>query len=92
MLSHFKAPRSMPRTTVAGVLAAFNQALDDLKVVEQNNEAEAARAAQDILDAQARHDAAIAEAAMARDVAAKLSDVIVPKKPTIGAQELLGGC
>lgn len=90
MLSHFKAPR-MSQITVAGVLAAFNQALDDLKVVEQNNEAEAARAAQDIIEAQARHDAAITEAAMARDVAAKLSDVIVPKKPTIGAQELLGG-
>lgn len=90
MLSPFKAPRVASKT-VAGVLCAFNKALDDLKSVEQINEAEAARAAQDIIDAQARHDAAIAEAAMARDVSAKLSAVIAPQLPSIGVQALLQG-
>lgn len=76
--------------TVAGVLSAFNKTLDDLKAVEVSNEAEAVRQAQIIIEAQASHDSAIQEAAMSREVQAKLTAIIVPTLPTLGTTGL--GC
>lgn len=71
---------SFGRKTVAGVLANFNQTLDDLKTVEIENEAEAVRQGQIIEEAKAAHNQAIEEASAAREVFGKLCDLI---KPTI---------
>lgn len=66
------------RKTVSGVIAAFSQTLRDLKEVEVAHEAEATKQAQTILEAQAAHDAAINEAAAARDISKKLEALLTP--------------
>lgn len=78
--------------TVAGVLAAFNRTLEDLKTVEQQNEAEAARQAQIVLAANAAHDAAIKEAALAREVAGKLTNLVSPVIADVTLDELKAEC
>lgn len=80
------------RKTVAGVLAAFNKTLDDLKTVEVENEAEAARQAQIVLEANAAHDAAIKEAASAREVAEKLTNLVSPVISSVTIAELKAEC
>lgn len=77
------------KKTVAGVLCAFNKAIDDLRQVEVEQEQEAARQAQNIIDAQAAHDAAIKEAAMAREVSSKLTDLVKPVMPELGIAALV---
>lgn len=76
------------RKTVANVLAAFNRTLEDLKVVAEQNEQEAARQAQIIETAKAEHDAAIGEAALARSVSAKLTDLVNPVVQDASLQEI----
>ena len=78
--------------TVAGVMAAFSRTLEDLKVVEQQNEAEAARQAQIVLEANAAHNAAIQEAALAREVAGKLVNLVSPVVSSISLAELKEAC
>jgi len=80
------------KKTVASVLAAFNKALDDLKSVEQEAQREAARQAQLIEEARAAHNAAIAEATHARDVAAKLLDIVSPNVTNMTVAELAKEC
>lgn len=66
------------RKTVSGVLAAFSKTLNDLKEVEAVHEAEATKQAQSMLEAQAAHDAAISEAAAARDIGKKIEALLTP--------------
>lgn len=80
------------RKTVAGVLAAFNRTLDELKEVEVANEAEATRQAQIALEAQEAHNAAIQEAAKAREVADKLTNLLSPVVAEMSLQELKAEC
>lgn len=80
------------RKTVAGVLAAFNKTLEDLNQVATENEAEATRQAQIVLEANAAHDAAIKEAALARDVAVKLTNLVSPVTIDISLAELKTEC
>lgn len=80
------------RKTVAGVLAAFNKTLEDLKQVERMNEAEATRQAQIVLEANAAHDAAIKEAALAREVAGKLTNLVSPVISDVTLDELKAEC
>lgn len=80
------------RKTVAGVLAAFSSILDDLKQVEAENQAEATRQAQIVLEANAAHDAAIKEAAQAREVAEKLTNLVSPVISDLSIQELKAEC
>lgn len=80
------------RKTVAGVLAAFNRTLDDLKQVEAENQAEATRQAQIVLEANAAHDAAIAEASKAREVAEKLTNLVSPVISDLSLSELKAEC
>ena len=80
------------RKTVAGVMTAFTRALDDLKEVERANEADATRYAQTIAEAQAAHDAAIAEAATAREVAKKIGDLVSPVIQDYSLDELKKEC
>lgn len=80
------------KKTVASVLTAFNKALDDLKSVEQEAQREAARQAQLIEEARAAHNAAIAEATQARDVAAKLIDLVAPNVTNVTVAELAKEC
>lgn len=80
------------RKTVAGVLAAFNRTLEDLKQVEVENEAEATRQAQVALEAQEAHNAAIAEAAKAREVAEKLTNLVSPVISDVSLAELKAEC
>lgn len=78
--------------TVAGVLAAFTKTLEDLNNVATQNEAEATRQAQIVLEANAAHDAAIKEAALARDVAVKLSNLVAPVVSDMTIAELKAEC
>ena len=80
------------RKTVACVMTAFSRALDDLKEVERTNEADATRHAQTIAEAQAAHDAAIAEAATAREVAKKIGDLVSPVIADFTLEELKKEC
>lgn len=80
------------RKTVAGVLAAFNKTLEELKTVERINEAEATRQAQIVLEANAAHDAAIKEAALAREVAGKLANLVSPVISDVTLEELKAEC
>lgn len=65
-----------PRKTVADVMAAFTRTINDLKQVEQDADAEAARQNQIAMNARLDADAAIAEANKARNVAAKLTALV----------------
>ena len=80
------------RKTVASVLAAFSRTLDDLKAVERMNEAEASRQAQIVLEANAAHEAAIKEAALAREVAGKLTNLVSPVIADVTLEELKAEC
>ena len=79
------------KKTVANVLASLNQTLADLKEVEAQNEQDAARHAQTIIETQAAHEAAINEAASARAVHSKIADLIAPIQE-MSLAELKGEC
>jgi hypothetical protein len=72
------SPAPARRLTVSGVLAAFTKTMDDLKHVEAHHEAEATRQAQAIVEARAAHDASVAEAALARDIQTKFTEMLTP--------------
>lgn len=77
------------RKSVASVLSVFNKTIEDLRQVEVEQESEAVRNAQLISEAQAEYDAAIQEAAMARDVQSKLLNIITPMVPMLGSAALI---
>lgn len=77
-MSLFNSFNSARRLTVSGVLAVFNKTLDDLAEVARQNEADAVRHAEQAVQSQAAHLAAINEAAAARDIASKLNKLIAP--------------
>jgi len=76
------------KKSVSNVLAAFNAVIDDLKQVENEQEAEAVKQSQIAVEAQAAHEAAIKEAAMAREVQEKLTAIVVPTLPSFGVASL----
>jgi hypothetical protein len=93
MIQSFFGPKvAAGRKTVASVLTAFNKTLDDLKEVELQNEAEAARQAQIVVEATAAHNAAIDEAVAAREVAEKLTNLVSPVISTLSIEELKKEC
>lgn len=77
--------------TVAGVLTA-NKVLDALKEVERTNEAEATRQAQIIEEARSAHNKAIEEAALAREVGFKLTNLVSPVISDVTLDELKAEC
>lgn len=67
------------KKSVSSILAAFNQTLEDLAQVERESHQEAATHAQNIAELQAKHDAAIKEAATASEVSKRLLAVVSPE-------------
>lgn len=64
------------RKSVSDVMSVFTKAINDLKQVEQDSEAEAARQRQVAMNARLDAEAAEAEADKARGVAAKLKNLL----------------
>lgn len=75
------------RKTVADVMAAFTRTINDLKQVEQDAEAEAARQRQVAMNARLDAEAAEAEASKARVVSAKLTALV--QADAIGADSIV---
>lgn len=71
------------KKTVDSVLAAFNQTITDLELVSQESLAQAQRAEQDRIEAEARRSAAMTEASRANAVAARLKS-LVESDATVG--------
>jgi hypothetical protein len=65
-----------PTKTVAGVLAAFNKAITDLRTVENQQRAEADRQLEVANDAQMKADAAEREANKASAIGTKLEELL----------------
>lgn len=84
-----KLKSSFAPKSVASVLANFNRAIEELGEVARGNEAEAVRHAQAVVEAQASHEAAIQEAALAREVQSSLMNIITPKISAMGSGALV---
>ena len=80
------------KATVAGALASFSKALEQLREVERANETEAVRQAEAIEQARAAHQNAVEEAALAREVAGKLAELITPALSSVTVSELAKDC
>lgn len=75
--------KAFGKKSVDSVLAAFNQTITDLELVGQESLAQADRAEQDRIEAEARRNAAMTEASRAAAVADRLK--------TLVASDAMGG-
>ncbi|WKZ86274.1 hypothetical protein N5B55_04810 [Ralstonia pickettii] len=69
--------KAFGKKSVDSVLAAFNQTITDLELVGQESLAQAERADQDRIEAEARRNAAMTEASRAHAVAERLKNLVV---------------